>query len=455
MSPDALHELAAVLGEGAVITDPDITASYRQDRAFDPDAGMPLAVVRPRSTEEVSATLKWASTHHISVIPRGAGTGLSGGSTAQDGAVVLSTEQMRAITIDTATRVAITQPGALNAEVKAAAAAQGLWYPPDPSSFEICSIGGNIATNAGGLCCVKYGVTTDYVLGLQVVLADGTVLKLGGPRLKDVAGLSLTKLFVGSEGTLGVITEVTLRLLPSQPTPCTVVATFSSVHDATDAVLAITARIRPSMLEFMDSVAINAVEDKLKMGLDRAAGAMLVARSDERGSTSTEDAELIARIFTDHHAAEVFSTDDEEEGEAFVAARRFAIPAVEAKGPLLLEDVGVPLPKLAQLVEGVEAIAAQHQLLISVIAHAGDGNTHPLIVHDPTDPDESRRAQTAFGQIMELAISLGGTITGEHGVGRLKKPWLGDQVGPEVLEVNRRIKQALDPDGILNPGTLI
>ncbi|CPU15152.1 Probable oxidoreductase [Mycobacteroides abscessus] len=368
---------------------------------------------------------------------------------------MLSTERMRTITIDTATRVAITQPGALNAEVKAAAAAQGLWYPPDPSSFEICSIGGNIATNAGGLCCVKYGVTTDYVLGMQVVLADGTVLKLGGPRLKDVAGLSLTKLFVGSEGTLGVITEVTLRLLPSQPTPCTVVATFSSVHDATDAVLAITAQIRPSMLEFMDSVAINAVEDKLKMGLDRAAGAMLVARSDERGHTSTEDAELIARIFTDHHAAEVFSTDDEEEGEAFVAARRFAIPAVEAKGPLLLEDVGVPLPKLAQLVEGVEAIAAQHRLLISVIAHAGDGNTHPLIVHDPTDPDESRRAQTAFGQIMDLAISLGGTITGEHGVGRLKKPWLGDQVGPEVLEVNRRIKQALDPDGILNPGTLI
>lgn len=182
---------------------------------------------------------------------------------------------------------------------------------------------------------------------------------------------------------------------------------------------------------------------------------MLVARSDERGNTSTEDAELIARIFTDHHAVEVFSTDDEEEGEAFVAARRFAIPAVEAKGPLLLEDVGVPLPKLAQLVEGVAAIAAQHRLLISVIAHAGDGNTHPLIVHDPADPDESRRAQTAFGQIMDLAISLGGTITGEHGVGRLKKPWLGDQVGPEVLEVNRRIKQALDPDGILNPGTLI
>lgn len=451
----SLAELADLLGDGAVITDPDITASYRQDRAFDPDAGMPLAVVRPSSTEQVSETLRWASSHHIAVVPRGAGTGLSGGSTAQDGAIVLSTERMRAITIDTTTRVAIAQPGALNAEVKSAAAEHGLWYPPDPSSFEICSIGGNIATNAGGLCCVKYGVTTDYVLGMHVVLADGTILKLGGPRLKDVAGLSLTKLFVGSEGTLGVITEVTLRLLPPQPPPCTVVATFSSIDDAADAVLAITAQIRPSMLEFMDSVAINAVEDKLKMGLDREAAAMLVARSDERGRSSAEDAELMSKVFTDHRAVEVFSTDDQEEGEAFVAARRFAIPAVEAKGPLLLEDVGVPLPKLAALVDGVEAIAAQHRLLISVIAHAGDGNTHPLIVHDPNNPDESQRAHAAFGAIMDLAISLGGTITGEHGVGRLKKPWLGDQVGPEVLEVNRRIKQALDPDGILNPGTLI
>ncbi|MBA0049208.1 FAD-linked oxidase C-terminal domain-containing protein [Mycobacteroides sp. LB1] len=455
MSQTALNELATTLGEGAVITDPDITASYRQDRAFDPEAGSPLAVVRPGSTEEVSQTLRWASAYRIPVIPRGAGTGLSGGATAQDGAIVLSTERMRTIAIDTTTRVAIAQPGALNAEVKVAAAEHGLWYPPDPSSFEICSIGGNIATNAGGLCCVKYGVTTDYVLGMHIVLADGTILKLGGPRLKDVAGLSLTKLFVGSEGTLGVITEVTLRLLPPQPPPCTVVATFNSVAEAADAVLAITAQIRPSMLEFMDSVAINAVEDKLKMGLARDAAAMLVARSDERGRASADDAQLMSQIFTDHHAAEVFSTDDPGEGEAFVAARRFAIPAVEAKGPLLLEDVGVPLPRLAELVEGVEAIAAQQRLLISVIAHAGDGNTHPLIVHDPNDPDESQRAHTAFGQIMDLAISLGGTITGEHGVGRLKKPWLGNQVGPEVLEVNRRIKQALDPEGILNPGTLI
>jgi glycolate oxidase len=452
---DVLAELIAELPDGTVVVDPDIVASYRQDRAADPNAGTAIAVVRPRRTEEVQTVLRWATKHGVPVVPRGAGTGLSGGATALDGGIVLSTERMRDITVDPVTRTAVTQPGLFNAEVKKTVAEYGLWYPPDPSSFEICSIGGNIATNAGGLCCVKYGVTTDYVLGLQVVLADGTAVRLGGPRLKDVAGLSLTKLFVGSEGTLGVITEVTLRLLPPQHRGCTVVASFDSVAAAADAVVTITGKIRPSMLEFMDAVAINAVEDKLKMGLDRKAAAMMVAASDDRGPAGTEDAEYMARVFTEHGATEVYSTDDPDEGEAFVAARRFAIPAVEAKGTLLLEDVGVPLPALADLVSGVEKIAAQHSLMISVIAHAGDGNTHPLIVFDPTDRDEAERAQLAFGDIMDLAVGLGGTITGEHGVGRLKRPWLAGYLGPEAMELNRRIKQALDPDNILNPGAAI
>ncbi|MDX1875480.1 FAD-linked oxidase C-terminal domain-containing protein [Mycolicibacterium sp. 120266] len=447
-----LDSLIAALPEGTVVTDPDIVASYRQDRAADPDAGTALAVVRPTRTEEVQTVLRWASGHGVAVVPRGAGTGLSGGATAIDGGIVLSTERMRDITVDTATRTAVVQPGLLNAEVKKAVAAHGLWYPPDPSSFEICSIGGNIATNAGGLCCVKYGVTTDYVLGLQVVLADGTAVRLGGPRLKDVAGLSLTKLFVGSEGTLGVVTEVTLKLLPAQHGPCTVVASFDSVAAAADAVVTITGKIRPSMLEFMDSVAINAVEDKLKMGLDRNAAAMMVAASDERGPAGAEDAQFMAQVFTDSGATEVFSTSDPQEGEAFVAARRYAIPAVEAKGTLLLEDVGVPLPALADLAAGIEKIAADRQVMISVIAHAGDGNTHPLIVFDPADADMARRADLAFGEIMDLAVTLGGTITGEHGVGRLKRPWLAGQIGPEAMELNRRIKTALDPAGILNPG---
>lgn len=450
-----LSELISELPEGVVVTDPDILASYRQDRAADPAAGTPLAVVRPTRTEEVQTVLRWASAHRVAVVPRGAGTGLSGGATALDGGIVLSTEKMRDITVDPVTRTAVVQPGLLNAEVKKAVAAHGLWYPPDPSSFEICSIGGNVATNAGGLCCVKYGVTTDYVLGLQVVLADGTAVRLGGPRLKDVAGLSLTKLFVGSEGTLGVVTEATLRLLPPQHTPCTVVATFGSVEAAADSVVKITGKIRPSMLEFMDSVAINAVEDKLRMGLDRNAAAMMVAASDDRGAAGADDAAFMAGVFTECGASEVFSTSDPDEGEAFVAARRFAIPAVEAKGSLLLEDVGVPLPALADLVGGVAKIAARRQLLISVIAHAGDGNTHPLIVFDPADTDEAQRAQLAFGEIMDLAVGLGGTITGEHGVGRLKRPWLAGQIGPDAMELNRRIKNALDPQNILNPGAAI
>jgi glycolate oxidase len=452
MAADALAGLIAELPEGMVVTDPAVTESYRQDRAFDPAAGKPAAVVRPRRTEEVQIVLRWAAANQVPVVTRGMGTGLSGGATAVDGGIVLSTEKMRDIIVDPVTRTAVCQPGLLNAEVKKTVAEYGLWYPPDPSSYEICSIGGNIATNAGGLCCVKYGVTTDYVLGVQVVLADGTAVRLGGPRLKDVAGLSLTKLFVGSEGALGVITEVTLRLVPPQQPLSTVVAYFASVESAAQAVLGVTSRLRPAMLEFMDSATINAVEDKLRMGLDRNAAAMLVAASDERGHAGSEDAEGMAATFTEYGATEVFSTDDPDESEAFVAARRFAIPAVEDKGPLLLEDVGVPLPALADLVGGIAAIAAKHDLMIAVIAHAGDGNTHPLIVHDPNDAEELERANLAYGEIMNLAVQLGGTITGEHGVGRLKRPWLADYLGPDAMALNQRIKGALDPLGILNPG---
>ena len=251
-----LGRLTADLPIGAVLTDRDVIDRYRRDWAGDPNAGWPVAVVRATCTEDVQVVLRWASEHGVPVVPRGAGSGLSGGSTAVDGGLVLSTEKMRDIRIDPVSRVAITQPGLLNVEVKRAAAEHGLWYPPDPSSFEMCSIGGNAATNAGGLCCVKYGVTTDYVLGMQVVLADGTALSLGGPRLKDVAGLSLTKLFVGSEGVLGVITELTLRLLPAQPPASTLVAVFPSIESAADAVLAITSSLRPCMLELMDRTSI-------------------------------------------------------------------------------------------------------------------------------------------------------------------------------------------------------
>lgn len=449
-----LTQLADALPADALVTNPTSMQAYRWDRAFDPAAGMPLVVVRPTSTEQVQAVLRIAAATGTPVVPRGAGSGLSGGASAIADGIVLSLDRMREIEIDPATRMARVQPGALNAEVKAAAAQQGLWYPPDPSSYEICSIGGNLATNAGGLCCVKYGVTTDYVLGMTVVLADGRAVQLGGPRVKDVAGLSLTKLFVGSEGTLGVITEAVLRLIPAQLPPTTIVAVFPSLESAVSTVLAISAEMRPSMLEFMDNAAINAVEDDTRMGLDRSAQAMLVIQSDEPGEYAEAQSARIVSLCESLGATECYATSDPDEGEAFVAARRAAIPALEKQGKLLLEDVGVPLPRLGDLVAGITVLAAQHDVTISVIAHAGDGNTHPLIVLDPSDAQQNARAEQAYGEVMDLAISLGGTITGEHGVGRLKKPWLPDYLGEDVMELNERIKHALDPQGILNPGVM-
>ena len=446
--------LIDAVGADAVVTNPDSLQAYRRDRAEDPDAGTPIAVVRASSTEDVQAAVRIAAEEGVGIIPRGAGSGLSGGSSGVDGTIVISLERMREITVDAAQQMAVVQPGAFNAEVKAAAAEHGLWYPPDPSSYEFCSIGGNIATNAGGLCCVKYGVTTDYVLGLAVVLADGRAVKLGGPRLKDVAGLSLTKLFVGSEGTLGIVTEATLRLVPAQRQPTTLVAMFPTVEGAIKAVVDIKSAMRPSMLEFMDQVCINAVEDVTRMELDRTSAAMLIAQSDEPTEVAQVQIEAIGKMCELHGASEVYATSDPDESEALIEARRIAIPAVEKRGALLLEDVGVPLPRLGDLIDGMRRIAAEREVEIAVVAHAGDGNTHPLIVLDPTDAAQKERAEIAFGEVMDLAIELGGTITGEHGVGRLKQPWLRDYLGDDVLELNVRIKKALDPQNILNPGAM-
>jgi len=450
-----LSDLVSALPEGCVVTDTARTDKYRWDRANDPQAGLPLAVVRAGSTEEVQVAVRFAAEHGLAVVPRGAGSGLSGGATAVDGCLVISTERMRDVVVDPITRTVVAQPGAFNAEVKAAAAGHGLWYPPDPSSFEICSIGGNIATNAGGLCCVKYGVTTDYVLGLDVVLADGSKIVLGGKRIKDVAGLSLMKLFVGSEGTLGIITRAILRLIPAQTVRSTLVATFPTVRAAAETVVDIGRTLRPSMMEFMDRGSINAVEDLRPMGLDRDAGAMLIAQSDAPGAACAAEIAVMEAAAERAGALEVFVTDDPEEGELFVAARRAAFPAFESRGALLLEDVGVPVPLLPELLAGVAEISARHRTEIPVVAHAGDGNTHPNIIYDPTDPAAHDRAQLAFAEIMQLAIALGGTITGEHGIGRTKKAALPDQLGPDVMALTRKIKLALDPGLILNPGAVL
>ena len=450
----ALQQLVVTLGD-AVRTDPVTCENYRFDWSRDPTAGVPIAVVRPANAGQVQTTIRWAAEHRVPVVPRGAGSGLSGGSSAVSGGIVVSLERMRAIEIDLAARVAVAEPGAFNAEVKAAAAQQGLWYPPDPSSYEICSIGGNIATNAGGLCRVKYGVTTDYVLGLDVVLADGTLVTLGGKRIKDVAGLSLVKLFIGSGGTLGIITRVVLRLIPAQGPRSTLVAYFPTVQAAADTVVTIGQTLRASMMELMDQTSINAVEDYRSMGLDRSAGAMLIAQSDAPGAASAAEIEIMEAACTTAGAKEVFVTTDPDEGELFVAARRAAFPAIEARGSILLEDVGAPVPALPQLLSGIAAVAERHTVEIPVVAHAGDGNTHPIVVFDRGDPAAQQRAYLAFNEIMELAIQLGGTITGEHGVGRAKKAALPAQLGPDVMALSHKIKNALDPLGILNPGAIL
>ena len=415
----------SVLSVEGDVTDPE--AGSLLDAVESALAGRPRAVVRATSAADVQAAVRWAAEHRVPVVPRGAGSGLSGGSSAVEGCLVVSLERMRAVEVDTACRVAVVEPGAFNAEVKRAAADHGLWYPPDPSSFEICSIGGNVATNAGGLCCVKYGVTTDYVLGLDVVLADGTLVTLGGKRVKDVAGLSLLKLFVGSEGTLGIVTRAVLRLVPAQPPRSTLVATFPSVAAAAETVVAIGRTLRPSMVELMDRASVNAVEDHRPMGLDRSAAALLLVQSDAPGPARELEVETVRLACEAAGALEVVVTDDPEEGELFVEARRLAFPAIAARGSLLLEDVGVPVPLLPELLARIAAVAAAHDVEIPVVAHAGDGNTHPIIVYDPSSQD---RARLAFDAVMAAAVALGGTITGEHGVGRAKRAALPSQLGP-------------------------
>ena len=447
-----LDGLRDALPDDAVLTDAAAIEPYRRDRALDPHAGAPFAVVLPRTTAEVQAAVRWAAAHRVPIVPRGAGTGLSGGSTAVDGGIVLSMERMRDLAVDAATRTAVVQPGLLNAEVKAAAAERGLWYPPDPASFEICSIGGNIATNAGGLCCVKYGVTSDYVLALEVVLADGEVVRIGRGLIKDVAGLALLQLFIGSEGTLGIVTEITLRLLPAPRPARRLAAWFATTEDAARAIGEIASTIRPSLLEYMDRASVNAVEDMYGLGLDREAAAFVLAGSDD-ADPDEHEIRTMREILARHRPAHLEETTPER-GDELAAARRAAIPAVEEHGRLLLSDVGVPIPRLADLIHGVEEIAARERTTIAFIAHAGDGNTHPLVVFDGDDHDATERAERAYGDVMSLAIALGGTITGEHGVGKLKRPWLVEQVGPVALDLGQRIKDAWDPDGILNPGAV-
>jgi glycolate oxidase len=454
MGDEGISQLVESLPAGVVVVDPAGTEQYRHDWARYLPAGRPIAVVLAETAAQVQTALRWASSHGAPVVPRGAGTSLAGGATAVDGCVVVCTERMTAVQIDPVNRVAVVEPGVLTIDLKQAAAQHGLWYPPDPASLRISSIGGNVATNAGGLCCVKYGVTGDYVLGLDVVLPDGRLITLGGRRIKDVAGLSLLRLFVGSEGTLGIITRIVLRLVPQQDPAATFVAYFPTPRDAGAAVVDICARVRPSMLELLDRVSINLIEDFRPMGLDRAAGALLIGQSDAPGAARSADLAVMAGCCRAAGAREVVTAEDPAEAEMILEARRLAGPAIDARGPVLIEDVCVPVGRLPHLLERVHAVAQAEGVQIPVAAHAGDGNLHPAILFTANDEASLQRARRALDEIMRAALACGGTITGEHGVGRTKRDALPHQLGPDVMDLTRRVRRAIDPQGLMNPGVL-
>jgi glycolate oxidase len=454
-----VEALSRVLPGDRIVADPGVLAAMSHDEAEWAPAGRAAAGVRARSEAEVQQIVRICAELGAAVVPRGAGTGLSGGANAVDGCVVLDLARMnRIIEIDPDNLLCVVQPGVVNNDLKAAVAGHGLWYPPDPASAPWSTIGGNVATNAGGLCCLKYGVTRDYVLGLRAVaggpVAYGDAVRLGRRTTKGVAGLDMVGLFVGSEGTLGVITEVTLRLRPALAgTPRTIVGAFPDLVRAGEAVSQITRRgLGPSVLELLDRACLTAVEDWKHLGLEADAAALLLARVDTQGDSGAAESDALAGAMTDTGALWVAQSTDDTEAEALFEARRLAYPAFERLGPVLTEDVCVPRSAVPAMLAQIETIAARHGVQIATIAHAGDGTLHPLIVTPPGDGVARAAAQAAFEEFLDAAIALGGTVTGEHGVGLLKRDGMRRELDPGSLALQQAVRQALDPRGVFNPG---
>ena len=431
--------------------------SYRNDETAYLKAGLPLAVALPTATAEVAALVRLAAEHRIPIVPRGAGTGLSGGAAGIEGGLTIALTRMdKVLEIDRENLVVVTQPGILNAELKKQVAAEGLFYAPDPASYEICSIGGNLGTNAGGLCCVKYGQTRDSVLGLEVVLADGRVIRTGGKNVKDVAGYALTHLFVGSQGTLGIITEATLRLRVARPPRTTMLAFFPTLDGAGDAVARIVAAgIDPVTLELLDRASIAAVDDAFNLGLDREAEAMLLVESDRPEPAAFVELDAAVAACEAAGSTSTLRAADATEADWLRQARRLALRALERQGIVRMEDVGVPRSRVPDLLRAIDAIGKKHGVKIATFGHAGDGNLHPNFIFDHGDPRAEELTDLARADLYRAAIALGGTVTAEHGIGLARKDVLIEQIGADNVDVMRSIKAALDPLGILNPGRVI
>ncbi|UUL75443.1 FAD-binding protein [Pseudarthrobacter sp. Fe7] len=435
-------------------TDADTRQAAATDRSGYVPATMPDGVVIAQSVDDVVELLRLAQAGHVPVVPRGAGTGLAAGASAHEGQIVLDVSRMnRILSIDPVEMIAVVEPGVLNAEVNAAAARHGLFYAPDPASTAICSIGGNVATNAGGMWCAKYGVTRESVLGLTIVLADGRILRTGRRTIKGVTGYDLNALFIGSEGTLGVVVEATLRLRPKPVRTETLAAYFTDIEAAGRAASAITAaRIQPSILELMDGPTLEAVDQAEGTRHRELGGAFLLAQTDGYGAHLELDeiAQAISPYATSVHRAA-----DASEADALVKARRDAIPALERLGRVSIGDIAVPRNRLAEAFAGLEDIASRRGVRIFSVAHAADGNLHPMLVVDPQESITDGPAKAALGDMFHLAQRLDGTLTGEHGVGLLKREWVGEEVGETSRSIQQAIKNVIDPTGILNPGKAI
>lgn len=447
-----LSRLESTLPTASLVTDAEVLVTYREDRSRFTVPGTPAAAVIARSVEDVQATLSYADATGTPVVVRGAGSGLSGGANAVDGCLVLVTAQMATILdIDRAGLRAEVEPGVITGDLKRAAAGVGLFYPPDPASASFSSIGGNVATNAGGLCCVKYGVTRDYVMALTAVLPDGSLLQTGSLTRKSSAGYDLTGLMVGSEGTLGVVVGATLRLISAPPPAATLVATFPSLEGAARLAAELAAEgVVPSLLEVMDRTTIQAVETFAPMGLDRELATLVIAQSDSLAAR--DDMIRMTGIARGLGAAEVYHSDDPAEADMLLQARRVAFTALETGDHVtMLDDVAVPLSRVAEMVTAIDEIAAGYGVDIATFGHLGDGNLHPTIRFAPNDDHQASSAESAFEAILDLALAVGGTVTGEHGVGALKTSALGRQLGPASQRLHRLIKRSFDPRDLLNP----
>ncbi len=456
IDPAALDALRRIVGAAYVLTSDGDVEPFSRD-ATPLFRARPDAVVLPADTAQVAAVLTLATRLGIPVTPRGAGSNLSAATIPEQGGIVMVLTRMnRILEVSGAELLAVVQAGATTAALYDAAAAQGLLYAPDPGSRTVSTVAGNVAMCAGGLRGLKYGVTRNYVLGLEAVLPTGEVIRTGGRLWKDVAGYDLTRLLTGSEGTLAVITEITVGLLPMPATAGTGVAYFDDLSDAGRAVAQIIADgVLPATLEFLDHRCINAVEDFAHLGLDRAAGALLLFGDDGSEAAVELSLDRMAATCAATGARGVTRARDIAESDALLAARRCSLPALARLAPItMLEDVTVPRPKLAEMVRTIDAIAVRHDVVCATFGHAGDGNLHPTIVFDPDDGDARHRAESAFDEVFHAAMALGGTITGEHGVGAAKRPWLNARLGDDQMALLRRVKTAFDPAGILNPGKL-